>query len=309
MKNRIIACIAVFMMLLCGCGKEEEKTVVSGPRLYYLNAQETKLVSEEYELKADFKEAQVKELIDALDKEPEARGLKKLLPDDVNLLEYSFGMADQLILSFDTGYNSLSGIREILIRAGLVKTFCQVEGIDYVEFYINGISYMNGDIPVGMMSTEDFVESTASAEFNSKPIEVTLYFANDSGTALCSTTRSVNYSGDKSMEQFVVELLLEGPTEKEREAGMKACFGEGIQIQKVVSKDGVCYIDFNEAFMGKSEQITDQVVIYSIVDSLAELSNINKVQFKIDGEIRKTYQTLEFSGMFERNLDLLETEN
>jgi germination protein M len=52
--------------------------------------------------------------------------------------------------------------------------------------------------------------------------------------------------------------------------------------------------------------VTTDVTIYSIVNSLVELSNINKVQFSIegnkDGKFRDKY---ELSTIFERNLSLI----
>ena len=73
-------------------------------------------------------------------------------------------------------------------------------------------------------------------------------------------------------------------------------------------KDGVCYVDFNEKFLERREGISSEVAIYSVVNSLAELSGIYKVQFLINGEIKKTYQNLDFSSSFERNLDIVEGE-
>ena len=82
-----------------GCSSEKEDEV-SGSRLYFLNDAETQIVSEAYTEKATFKEAKVQEYVEALQKEPEKRGCKKILPENVALLDYSFGEAEQLILNF-----------------------------------------------------------------------------------------------------------------------------------------------------------------------------------------------------------------
>ena len=166
MKRRsfFILTLAVFFgaHTLAGCEKGEQTENASG-KLYFLNDAETQLVSEAYEAKATFRDAQVQEYIDALEKEPQGQSRKKLLPDNVAVIDFSFGEADQLILNFDANYSNLSGITEILIRAALVKTFCQIDGVDYVEFYINGIPYMNGEVPVGMMKAGDFIDNTADS--------------------------------------------------------------------------------------------------------------------------------------------------
>ena len=312
MKRRVflISFFLVFLAAhaLAGCGKEEPSESANG-KLYFLNDAETQLVSESYETKAAFREAQVQEYIDALEKEPKEAGRKKLLPDNVSLLDFSFGEADQLILNFDANYSNLSGITEILIRAALVKTFCQIDGVDYVEFYINGIPYMNGEVPVGMMKAGDFIDNTANSEYYTQAASVSVYFANEEGTALRESHRQVLYNGNITMEQLVVEQLIGGPIEQESAAGMYATIPVGTQLSKISTRDGVCYLDLSEKFLEKLEGVDEQVVLYSIVNSLVELSNVNKVQIRIGGELRKTYQSVEMPEMFERNLDLIETEN
>lgn len=310
--RRKICCIISFMIFLSitsltGCQKEAGGEEVSG-KLYFLNDAETQLVSEGYEVKATFREAQVQEYVDALEKEPSGRARKKLLPEGVKLLDFSFGEADQLILNFDASYSFLTGITEILVRAALVKTFCQIDGVEYVEFYIGGIPYMNGEVPVGMMKAEDFIDDAADSEYYTQAANVSVYFANEDGTALRESHRQVSYNGNITMEQLVVEQLIGGPIAEEAAAGMYATIPEGTQLNKISTKDGVCYLDLNDKFLEKLEGVTEQVVLYSIVNSLVELPNVNKVQIRIGGELRKSYQSVEMPEMFERNLDLIETE-
>jgi len=53
--------------------------------------------------------------------------------------------------------------------------------------------------------------------------------------------------------------------------------------------------------------VTADVTIYSIVNSLVELSNVNKVQISINGDTSTTYrEKFAFSTVYERNLDLVE---
>lgn len=287
-----------------GCGKKQGLETAGG-KLYFLNEAETQLVSESYEPKATFREAQVQEYVEALAREPEQRGCKRLLPDNVALLDYSFGEAGQLILNFDANYSTLSGITEILIRAALVKTFCQIEGVDYVEFYVNGIPCMSGDVPVGLMKAEDFIDENMYGQV----ANVSVFFANEDGTALLESHRRVSYSTSISMEQLVIEQLLEGPVQEELQAGMSRTMPEGTELIKVSTKDGVCYVDLNEEFLEKPEGVSEEVVVYAVVNSLVELPNINKVQLRIGGETKKAYQSVPLAEMLERNLNLIETEN
>ena len=59
--------------------------------------------------------------------------------------------------------------------------------------------------------------------------------------------------------------------------------------------------------MNKLSDISDEVAIYSVVNSLCDLSSVSKVQFMIDGKTIATYrENLAFDGLFERNLDLVQ---
>lgn len=307
-ENLQRAFLLLLLLLLAGCGRDKDSLETSG-KLYFLNTEETQIVSEAYEAKGTFKEALVQEYVDALKIEPDHRGYKRLLPDNVAILGYSFGEADQLILNFDSNYSSLSGITEILIRAAIVKTFCQIEGIHYVEFYVNGIPYMIGEVPVGRMKGDDFIDDTGEQSEYSQFANLSIYFANEEGTGLLLSHRQVSYNVNISMEQLVVEQLLAGPIEAEQEAGMRRTMPDGTELIRVSTRDGICYLDLNEKFLEKPEGIREEVVVYALVNSLVELSYVNKVQIRINGEIGKGYPNLSFSEMFERNLDLIETEN
>ena len=65
-------------------------------------------------------------------------------------------------------------------------------------------------------------------------------------------------------------------------------------------------MNLDEGFLNQNYEIEEGVVIYSIVNSLAELPNVNKVQISVNGDTKLTYRE-EFSlgTVYERNLDYL----
>ena len=102
----------------------------------------------------------------------------------------------------------------------------------------------------------------------------------------------------------MVRQLIAGPLPEE--TGMQSAMPHGTIINKVTKKDGICYLDLNGMFLEDLPGVTDEVVIYSIVNSLAEISGISKVQFMVNGEVQKKYrENIPFDGLFERNLDLV----
>lgn len=87
---------------------------------------------------------------------------------------------------------------------------------------------------------------------------------------------------------------------------MLATMPSGTKVNKISVKDNTCYLDLSSDFLDKRDNISDEVTIYSVVNTLVELSNINKVQFSIDGEQVLLYNDSDnFGEPFERNLDLV----
>ena len=73
------------------------------------------------------------------------------------------------------------------------------------------------------------------------------------------------------------------------------------------TKDGICYVNFDEGFLGQGYNVLEEIPIYSIVNSLTEIPGINKVQILINGETNRVFQeSIRFETIFERNLDLIE---
>ena len=63
----------------------------------------------------------------------------------------------------------------------------------------------------------------------------------------------------------------------------------------------------SDLFLTQIYNVTSDVTIYSIANSLAELPNVNKVQISINGDSNMNYkENISLSTVFERNLELVE---
>ena len=106
------------------------------------------------------------------------------------------------------------------------------------------------------------------------------------------------------MERLVVEQLIEGPEED-----ANPTIPASTKVQNVVVEDGVCYVNLSEAFLNSEYDVTAQVCIYSLVNSLSELTGLNKVQILINGETVTSFRDIiSLEDSLERNLDIIETE-
>ena len=154
------------------------------------------------------------------------------------------------------------------------------------------------------MTAENFIDNTGGETKYKQNAKISLFFANEAGKKLVESNIIVSYNGTIPMVQLIVEQLIAGPLSDTKYPTIPS----GTKLVKATVKEGICYVDFNEKFLDKIDGITDEVAIYSVVNSLVEMPTINKVQFKINGELRKIYgESTKFDGMFERNLDVVET--
>lgn len=273
----------------------DEESVVN---IYYIDSKTSNIVSEEYELIGTDKSEQVYELLHMIKKTPENLLYKSVLPDQITY-SYTINEDSSLTINFDSVYQELEGVEEVLCRAAIVKTLTQIEGVEFIQFNINGNALViNGDV-VRTLSAEDFIDST---ETNTN-YRVKLYFANEEGDALVKYVTDLNYTGNSSLEELAIEKLINGPIK----LGMQNAIPEGTVLLNVSTNDGICSVDFNEKFMEKLLDIDEQITIYSVVNTLVELPDINKVQFTINSKVVETFwDETDFDRLYERNLNLID---
>lgn len=304
-----IGMILLFCSSFTGCKKEEQKSDESEYKVYYLDSEEARVVGEPYEPEGNGTTELLEEFLLQLDLNPKNLSYKKAKPDNVTIKDYKLTDDGQLSLNFDVNYKSLTGISEILCRAAIVKTLGQIDGIEYIEFNVNGQPLMNtNEKPIGFMKRDDFIENTGGETDYTQEVTMTLFFANKKGNALVETRVTKIYDGTISMEQLIIEQLIKGPSviKGTKEGTLYPTIPSSVSLIKVSTKDGVCYVDLSKEFLEKIPEITDQVAIYSVVNSLVEMPSVNKVKFLIEGEEHKTYrETMTFNEFFERNLDIV----
>lgn len=284
--------------LICGCsGKEKKK---SEYRIYYKNPEGTKLVAEPFEKKGLTQQELLDEFLAALFKDYSEDSISTV-PKNVELVRYEL-KDSQLTISFGKEYMEMNKTEETLLWAAVVRTVTQLKSVQYVSFVVGEIPLADSSgNPVGLMSAENFVENEPESY---QETTLTLYFSNKTGDKLVESTKKVYYKGTTSMERLVVEQLIEGPTEE-----AYPTISSSTKVQNVVVEEGVCYVNLDEAFLNAEFDVTAQVCIYSLVNSLSELTGVNKVQILINGETVKSFRDIiSLEDSLERNLDIIESE-
>lgn len=306
-KNKLalllIFCLVILMMPVAGCSDKSKKESKGNMYLYYADKDQTKLVTSKYTSKYSKTEDVIDDMLKQMNKTSSKINVVTAKPENVKIIKY--GLTDGILtIDFDSSYQRMGKVTELLCRSAIVLTMTQISGINYVSFTINDQPLMDSySNPIGSMKAADFVDSSNSNINSYQDIDVVLYFANSDGKKLVAT----NYSGicqkNTSQEKFIIEKLIKGPSQSK----YKRTVPSDLKLISVFSKDGTCYVNFDSSFLTEPVEVSQKLEIYSIVNSLVELSYINNVQISINGETnKKMTDNISLDQTFSRNLDLVE---
>ena len=304
MKRRIMSLLLVLLVLVTFTGCNEEQRASGEYQVYYFNIDKTKIEPEDYDSTGSTGEALIQELLLKLQAEPKDSQMRRTIPETIRVLGIKTNAA-HLTLDFSKEYNSLSVTEEVLMRAAIVRTLLQCSEYSLVTFTVEAepLKTKDGSL-VGSMTMDSFLENPGVQINTSKQATLTLYFASGDGTHLVKETRDVHYSTNISLEKLVMEQLIEGPKK-----GAMATIPSETKIITLSVMDGICYVNLDNNFQNQNQEITEEVVLYSIVNSLTELSGVSKVQISINGDTSgKCRYTYDLSTMYEKNPNLLETK-
>ena len=237
---------------------------------------------------------------------PENKELKATLSGGINIINYSLDEG-QVTVSLGEKYKELSKTTEVLTRAAVVRSLTQIPEVEYVMITIAGEPLMDmAGNPLGIMTADMFVDNEGEQMNSYEKVTIRLYFANETGDGLIPINRELLHNIDVSnisMEKLVVEQLIAGPANDES----YPTINPDTKLLGVTVKDGICYVNLDSTFLTPVNQVTSDVTIYSITNSLVELSNINKVQISIDGKKNVKFRDkYNLTTIFERNLQLLQ---
>lgn len=316
MKKILCMILAVFLtcVSLTGCTIEvveeqnetqsEEQT--GSYNIYYLNTDATELMEEEYTPKEESADYMIKDLMQRLGKKAAKEEEINLLPQEVTINSYTYNEDSVLTIDFNSQYSKMSRAGEILVRAGIVKTFIQIPTVLAVRFTVNGEDLLNSrNEAVGEMTAETFSEYFGIDTDNYRYDTFTLYFADKTGTRLVKEKRNVYYKQTIPRERVVLEQLAKGPMVKDHYPTIP----ESARVLSIVTADKVCYVDMDSSFLDYSLDVSEEVTVYSVVNTLLGVCEADKVQIIVGGKTSGTFgEELPLYSFYEKNDDLVVTE-
>lgn len=314
--NRLVLKRVIFVLLVCFC------TVFTGAcangdnadarqpgeneyLVYYLDRTGRALGNEIR--KSNVAADNTMELLDDLTymmRQPEDTEHTSTFKDEILIVDTQ--LKDEVLsVYFTDSYNKLFAEDEVMFRAAYVKTVTQIQGIKYVCFYVNEQPLMDAlGKAVGIMLASDFMEDIGTGTYRTW-VDLSLYYADSDSDKLVPERITVGYGRDASIERVIIEQLIKGPGEENHLRTVPAT----LTLLSVNTRDGVCYVNFDSTLTDVVLPVSPAVTIYSIVNSLCELSTVNKVQISVKSNTNIIFRdTIDLSSPLERSLDIIETQ-
>lgn len=183
--------------------------------------------------------------------------------------------------------------KKIIMYVGIILIVLILLGVGYVIY--NNIRKNKEEI---------MYEYTPEEEITGEQLRqtiITLYFLDPDTYELTPEARQIDAKDlIGNPYELLINLLIEGPKNEK----LLKLIPENTKLNSAQVKDNILYIDFSEEFikeqsLGKEQE---ELILKSIVNTVTELTEINKVAVLIDGEENKGFpdEELIFDKVFIR---------
>lgn len=299
-SSAIMCMVMITMMfIVSACSKKPRGTAYT---VYYTNSQGTSLIEKRIYIEDSTPDAIASRLLDDMNSEGDKK-CSVIKPADVNSPTVEFDSI-YVNVNFDSTYYNMKSTTEVLYRAAVVKELCQIEGVTYVKFFVDGKDavYEDGS-SIGNMSAEDFTDSSEGAVADVKWVTINLYYANKAGDALIKTKKKICYNKNISLEKVVVERIINGPEEK----GYYQTVPSSTKLLSISVIDKICYVNLSSEFASDMVNAKSNVTLYSLVNSLTGLDGIDGVRILVNGNSKLMYRdVISLDSIFYMNNEIVE---
>lgn len=304
-KTLVILLLFTLIISMASCTNRpegREKKERGSIEVYFLNQTKSALYPVEANIKGQTPRVKAEKAIDMLSTAQEDSDYVNSIPSSI--MVRSFWIKNKnLTISFTRAYRNMNRVNEALMRASLVKTLVQIDGIDTVTFRVvnDQITDSQGN-PIGAMNAESFVDDFGSEQDSTKALELVLYCPAADGSGLIREKRDVHVNENVPLATAVIRQLQKNPDSN----GALVTLPSSVKVLSVNVNDGICYVDLDQSIDNLDSRVSTNMRIYSIVDSLCELGQISRVQILVgSGDQASVITDDEKNGTYSPNLDFV----
>ena len=271
--------------------------------LYFMNSDGTGIEAEARSIRYHNENELIQNTMAQLLKGPSGSKRGAIIPKGTSINHILLN-SNNITVDFSKEFITGDSTRNILAVYAVVKTLYSTGAAQLVEVTVNGdpVTDSAGN-ELGFISALDI--NLESEEYFSEMREITLYFGG-AGNKLYRERRTVKVTDQQPIEQYIINELIKGPSD----GALHSLLSKKTVLLSVDVEGGSCYLNFKSGFLkdnsGSPEH--EELVIYSIVNSITELEDIARVQFYMDGKRVESFGSVRIKDHMSRNEDLIEND-
>lgn len=212
--------------------------------------------------------------------EPEDETLTSAFPRRTTVRSVELSDRGVITVDFSGEYGSLAGIARTIADYCTVLTLFALGSVNDVP--VRGVMItVEGAGDRLVLTPDDIVDHTDYMRLHEYVFRI--YFPNRAEGTLTADTFTCTLSDAEQPAETIVSLLTEG---RQSDGSINHVVPDDTEFLGLTIRNRVCYLNFNEAFLNLAIRNADgySLKLYAFVNSLCELSYIDRVQFLIDGE-------------------------
>ena len=223
---------------------------------------------------------------------PMRQDLSSPFPPDLRLIRAETGK-EEITLVFDDSLAELSGIRLQIACACIARTVSEYKNNIYETVNLRTEDLpLENDREMVSVRLSDLVLVDHSAGQSTTVLQ--LYFSDLNSRYLIGKPDNFPVGESAEMAEEIVNRLIRGPGDE----SLRPTIPEGTVLQSRVSVvDRVCVVNFSEAFFENRPKtsLEERLTVFSVVNSLAQLDEVDEVEIRVQGEKLDRYLNLDLS--------------
>lgn len=215
---------------------------------------------------------EVEAIFAALNSKPGRDDMSRVFPDGVRACGYVMenGLAT---VQMSEEFGALGEMQKFLCACALNLSLCELDGVCAVSVVCGENVFFEQLRPEQLLQADELFESCRRT--------VKLFLPSEEGKGLAPFSMCFETDGSEDLETLVAAAVLD----------RLPSYTESTEVLGVEISDGVCRLDLSEAFYGNepAEPLAGMLVIYSLVDSLCRLNNVESVSITVEGQTVASY--------------------
>lgn len=219
---------------------------------------------------------------------PTEEGLESPFPRDTRLLNWNM-TGTTLNLNLSDSFAQLSGVDLTIACACICKTFTGLTEADTILIQADG-ALLGGNSYIKISAD---MLSLADDSIDKLLTDLTLYYPDADRRYLIGHSVSINLAAQDDLISYLVEQLMEPPSG----LGLVSPLPTDTKLLSATVTDGLCALDFSTEFEsnGFSQTYAQRTTLLSLVNTLTQLENIDRVEFYLSGSLMARYRQLNIS--------------